>query len=147
LFFADLLHLYTDLLPPLVERKKRESERVMPTRKRTAIVDQRISRTSLTDGANPQELLELQHAKQNPVREASPERVPSLPVAPTTEEQQDDSSRSETPDPAAAAEPTAQDKSLSSGATSLSRAGSAETSRLRGPRGRFFCFNLTLLPS
>lgn len=44
----------------------------MPFRKRTALVDQRISRSRLSIEANPQELLEAQHALTNPRRAISP---------------------------------------------------------------------------
>lgn len=44
----------------------------MPVRKRTALVDQRISRSHLSIEANPQELLEAQHALTNPRRAISP---------------------------------------------------------------------------
>ena len=44
----------------------------MPVRKRTALVDQRISRSRLSIEANPQELLEAQHALTNPRRAISP---------------------------------------------------------------------------
>lgn len=112
----------------------------MPTRKRTTIVDQRISRSSLTDGADPQELLGLQHLKQNPPRSSSPEPS-SAPPAPVAKEQQQESIAEQpaapvTAPPAASYDLTAQDKVIASGASSLSRAGSAETSRLRGPRGQ-----------
>ncbi|KAK8849456.1 hypothetical protein IAR55_004789 [Kwoniella newhampshirensis] len=72
LFLADLINHYSALFPPLVERKKKDADRVMPVRKRTALVDQRISRSSLGSEADPQHLLELQHAKQHPQRGLSP---------------------------------------------------------------------------
>ncbi|WRT69442.1 uncharacterized protein IL334_006428 [Kwoniella shivajii] len=72
LFLADLINQYTALFPTLVEKKKKESDRVMPIRKRTALVDQRISRSSLSGETDPQHLLELQHAMQHPQRAISP---------------------------------------------------------------------------
>jgi hypothetical protein len=149
LFFADLIHLYSEILPPLVERKKRESERVMPTRKRTTIVDQRISRSSLTDGADPQELLGLQHLKQNPPRSSSPEPS-SAPPAPIAEEQTQGGVEEQPTAPATATLTTsydlsAQDKVIASGAANLSRTGSGETSRLRGPRGKLHSRTMVVL--
>lgn len=44
----------------------------MPVRKRTVLVDQRISRSRLSAEADPRELLEQQHAMQNPPRMMSP---------------------------------------------------------------------------
>lgn len=44
----------------------------MPVRKRTALVDQRISRSRLSAETSPQELLEAQHALTNPRRAISP---------------------------------------------------------------------------
>jgi len=44
----------------------------MPVRKRTALVDQRISRSSLSGGEDPQHLLEQQHALANPSKATSP---------------------------------------------------------------------------
>ncbi|WWD20080.1 hypothetical protein CI109_104554 [Kwoniella shandongensis] len=82
LFLADLINLYSALFPPLVEKKKKETERVMPVRKRTALVDQRISRSSLGGETDPQHLLELQHAKQHPHRGPSPASSATAPVAP-----------------------------------------------------------------
>lgn len=43
----------------------------MPIRKRTALVDQRISRSQLDGASDPQQLLELQHALANPSKTAS----------------------------------------------------------------------------
>lgn len=72
LFLGDLITLYTQIFPSLVEKKKEEKERVMPVRKRTALVDQRISRSRLSAETSPQELLEAQHALTNPRRAISP---------------------------------------------------------------------------
>jgi hypothetical protein len=72
LFLGDLITLYSQIFPPLVDRKKEEKERVMPVRKRTALVDQRISRSRLSSETNPQDLLEAQHALTNPRRPISP---------------------------------------------------------------------------
>jgi hypothetical protein len=52
----------------------------MPVRKRTALVDQRISRSRLSGETNPQDLLEAQHALTNPRRPISP--IPENKVLP-----------------------------------------------------------------
>ncbi len=49
----------------------------MPVRKRTALVDQRVSRSRLGAKADPRELLEQQHALQNPPRAVSPSPIMS----------------------------------------------------------------------
>jgi hypothetical protein len=67
-----LITLYSQIFPPLVDKKKEEKERVMPVRKRTALVDQRISRSRLSAETNPQDLLEAQHALTNPRRSITP---------------------------------------------------------------------------
>ncbi|WVR08274.1 hypothetical protein IAU60_005321 [Kwoniella sp. DSM 27419] len=72
LFLADLINHYSALFPNLVEKKKRDADRVMPIRKRTALVDQRISRSSLGSEKDPQQLLEQQHAMQHPARATTP---------------------------------------------------------------------------
>ena len=72
LFVADLITNYSALFPALVEKKKQEAERVMPTRKRTALVDQRISRSQLNGGSDPQQLLEQQHALAHPAKGDTP---------------------------------------------------------------------------
>jgi hypothetical protein len=66
--FIDLLKNYDALLPPTIARKKRESERKVPIRKRTAPIDMRLSRSriSFDAGANPQALLAAQKVAQNP---------------------------------------------------------------------------------
>lgn len=75
LFLADLINHYADLFPPLVEKKKKESDRVLPVRKRTALVDQRISRSRLGEEMDPQQLLEQQHALAHP---SIPLKAPAL---------------------------------------------------------------------
>lgn len=69
LFLADLITTYHTVFPPLVDKKKKEAERVLPVRKRTALVDQRISRASFGSiGSNgltevqQQQVLEQHHA-------------------------------------------------------------------------------------
>ncbi|KAF5316623.1 hypothetical protein D9619_006671 [Psilocybe cf. subviscida] len=66
LLFIDLLNHYETLLPPTISRKKRESERRVPLRKRTAPVDMRLSRSRISVGADTQQLLAAQQIAQNP---------------------------------------------------------------------------------
>lgn len=60
LFLIDLLKNYDSILPPTIERKKRESERRVPVRKRTAPVDMRMSRGKLSVGSPSREILAAQ---------------------------------------------------------------------------------------
>ena len=89
--FIDLLQHYADIIPPTISKKKRESDRKGPIRKRTAPVDMRMSRSRLSVGADPREILEAQMVAKNPAmkRAASPAPpVPPLPaVAAPTQEQ------------------------------------------------------------
>ena len=64
--FIDLVTNYDDILPPTIARKKRESERKVPIRKRTAPVDMRLSRSRISMGADTQQLLAAQQVAQNP---------------------------------------------------------------------------------
>lgn len=71
----DLVAHYPSIFPALMERKARETEaaaahaRRMPVRKRTAMVDQRISRSSLGHGPRSSEngarLLAMQHEERS----------------------------------------------------------------------------------
>lgn len=54
-FFMDLMQHYDVLLPPTLAKKKRESERKVPQRKRTAIVDMRMKRSNLTNHSDLKE--------------------------------------------------------------------------------------------
>ncbi|KAL7424901.1 Rho-GTPase-activating protein 8 [Cryptotrichosporon argae] len=47
LFLADLVRHYDGVFPALLDKKKKEADRIMPVRKRTALVDQRMSRSKL----------------------------------------------------------------------------------------------------
>lgn len=71
LFLADLIRHYTALFPPLVEKLKAETDRPMPVKKRTVLVDQRVSRSSLGKDVDPQHLLELQRAQMRATSPAS----------------------------------------------------------------------------
>ncbi|KAJ3508730.1 hypothetical protein NLJ89_g5595 [Agrocybe chaxingu] len=64
--FIDLLKHYDALLPPTIARKKRESERKVPIRKRTAPIDMRLSRSRISVGADAAQLLVAQQLAQNP---------------------------------------------------------------------------------
>jgi len=80
--FIDLVKNYDVLLPPTIARKKRESERKVPIRKRTAPVDMRLSRSRISVGADAKQLLAAQQVAQNPslVKSAkSPELSPLPP--------------------------------------------------------------------
>ncbi|KAJ4473838.1 hypothetical protein J3R30DRAFT_3296406 [Lentinula aciculospora] len=77
LLFLDLLKNYEDILPPTIARKKRDSERKIPLRKRTAPMDMRIHRSRLSTGIDAKQLLAAQHAAQG--RTKSPPPVPPMP--------------------------------------------------------------------
>ncbi|KAJ6591706.1 hypothetical protein DFH09DRAFT_182307 [Mycena vulgaris] len=66
LLFIDLVKSYAAIIPPTIARKKRESERKIPLRKRTAPVDMRLSRSRISVGADTQQLLAAQQVAQNP---------------------------------------------------------------------------------
>lgn len=91
--FFDLLKHYTDLIPPTIARKKRESDRKMPIRKRTAPIDMRVSRSRLSVAMSPKEVFEAQMSARNPnMRPSSrapspaPPPVPALPPLPADTE-------------------------------------------------------------
>ncbi|KAG8899596.1 hypothetical protein FRB99_006560 [Tulasnella sp. 403] len=87
LFFADLIRHHETVLPPTIERKKRENaQRAMPTRKRTKLVDARQMRRSIDASADPRKLLEAQFilneegaakARAAPVPQPTPAPAPS----------------------------------------------------------------------
>ncbi|KAJ6621349.1 hypothetical protein B0H10DRAFT_2432380 [Mycena sp. CBHHK59/15] len=66
LLFMDLVKNYAAIIPPTIARKKRESERKIPIRKRTAPVDMRLSRSRISVGADTKQLLAAQQVAQNP---------------------------------------------------------------------------------
>ena len=72
---------YEEILPPTIAKKKHDSERKVPTRKRTAPVDMRLSRSRISIGADAKQLLAAQQAAQNPSlsRIKSPPPIPPLP--------------------------------------------------------------------
>lgn len=78
LLIIDLLTKYDKILPPTIARKKRESERKVPIRKRTAPIDMRMSRSRLSvTNVDPKVLLAAQQAAQSGSR--SPPPVPPVP--------------------------------------------------------------------
>lgn len=90
-FLSDLVRLRDEILPSTIEaRAQREKDRFKPQRKRTAPVDQRLSRSSLGGGldANDQQrLLEEQMHRKDPssASKASEKNdLPPLPVSSPT---------------------------------------------------------------
>ncbi|PFH51886.1 hypothetical protein AMATHDRAFT_58092 [Amanita thiersii Skay4041] len=77
LLFTDLINNYESILPPTIARKKRESERKVPIRKRTAPVDMRLSRSRISFGADAKQLLVAQQVAQNPTFATSKSPDPS----------------------------------------------------------------------
>ncbi|KZP11489.1 hypothetical protein FIBSPDRAFT_1050728 [Athelia psychrophila] len=76
LLFIDLIKNYDAILPPTISRKKRESERKVPVRKRTVMVDMRSTRANISAGATVRDISAAQ-----PKIVAPP--VPPLPSAAT----------------------------------------------------------------
>nr|VWO94596.1 Ribonuclease 3 (EC (Ribonuclease III) (RNase III) [Ganoderma boninense] len=56
LLFMDLVNKYDQILPPAILKKKRESDRKVPVRRRTRPVDMRMSRSRISAGADLKEL-------------------------------------------------------------------------------------------
>ncbi|KAJ7890684.1 hypothetical protein B0H14DRAFT_3081767 [Mycena olivaceomarginata] len=82
---------YAAIIPPTLARKKRESERKIPLRKRTAPVDMRLSRSRISVGADTKQLLAAQQVAQNPSLhrssrsiDANAPPVPPVPPMPPT---------------------------------------------------------------
>jgi len=86
LLFMDLINKYDAIVPPAIERKKRESQRKMPVRRRTRPVDMRMSRSRISAGADLKELHAQQLAQRSGVRlsKGSPPPLPSLPAVPAS---------------------------------------------------------------
>ncbi|EIN06168.1 hypothetical protein PUNSTDRAFT_145491 [Punctularia strigosozonata HHB-11173 SS5] len=80
-FFMDLLKYYDQLLPPTITKKKRESERKVPIRKRTAPIDMRMHRSRLSVGSDVREQLAAVETgkKLPPVVAPEPVRPPVIP--------------------------------------------------------------------
>ena len=81
-FFLDLLKHYDVLIPPTLAKKKRESERKAPVRKRTALVDMRLSRSRINIGADTRQLLAAQQIAQNPSLAPKSVKSPELSSVP-----------------------------------------------------------------
>ncbi|KAG6328564.1 hypothetical protein ID866_10525, partial [Astraeus odoratus] len=131
LLFIDLLKHYDDLLPPTIEKKKRESERRVPVRKRTAPVDMRMSRGKISVGSTTPEILVAQRAAQKiiskPVTDAPPpaqEKSTVSPIQMTTE-------------PEAMESPPATETETASEAQSASPSSVAEDTNAAPPRPTF----------
>ncbi|GBE86582.1 predicted protein [Sparassis crispa] len=89
LLFIDLLNKYAEILPPTILKKKRESERKVPVRRRTRPVDMRLSRSRISAGADLKELHAQQLAQRTGLKNAgSPPAVPAanIPILPQVAE-------------------------------------------------------------
>ena len=60
----DLVQHYDRLLPPTLTKKKRESERKVPQRKRTAMVDMRMRRSNISDVSDLKEAIVQQNNRR-----------------------------------------------------------------------------------
>ncbi|KAI0343232.1 hypothetical protein BDW22DRAFT_1407130 [Trametopsis cervina] len=78
LLFIDLVERYDEILPPTITKKKRDSERKVPIRKRTRPMDMRMSRSRISAGADLKELAAQQLAQRG-LKAKSPPPVPPLP--------------------------------------------------------------------
>ena len=74
----DLLNKYDRILPPAIVKKKRESERKVPVRRRTRPVDMRMSRSRISAGADLKELHAQQLAQRGIKVTKSPPPVPRV---------------------------------------------------------------------
>ncbi|TFY76207.1 hypothetical protein EWM64_g7805, partial [Hericium alpestre] len=100
MFFIDLIKYYTQILPPTIAKKKRDSERKVPIRKRTAPIDMRMSRSRLSQGTEARDWLLAQRAAGQ-----VPPAVPPLPIGAST--------AAAAPPPVAPAEPAPVPKPVS----------------------------------
>ena len=87
--FMDLINKYDSIVPPAIERKKRESQRKTPVRRRTRPIDMRMSRSRISAGADLKELQAEQLAQRTGLRMSRgasprPPSVSSLPVVPAS---------------------------------------------------------------
>lgn len=90
-FLSDLVRLREEILPSTIEaRAQREKDRFKPQRKRTAPVDQRLSRSSLgggLDASDQHRLLEEQMYRKDPSsasKSSEKSELPPLPVSTPT---------------------------------------------------------------
>ena len=82
MLFMDLVNKYDEILPPAILKKKRESERKVPVRRRTRPVDMRMSRSRISAGMDLKELQAQQLAQRGLNVKKSPPPVPSI-IAPS----------------------------------------------------------------
>ncbi|TFK51765.1 hypothetical protein OE88DRAFT_1658375 [Heliocybe sulcata] len=86
LLFMDLVNHYSEILPPTIAKKKRESERKIPLRKRTAPMDMRMSRSRISVSASASELLAVQERAKKQGEPLPPvpgaDKSPAPPPAP-----------------------------------------------------------------
>ncbi|OSD03102.1 hypothetical protein PYCCODRAFT_1494927 [Trametes coccinea BRFM310] len=78
LLFIDLVSKYDEILPPAIAKKKRESERKVPIRRRTRPVDMRMSRSRISAGADLKELAAQQLAQRGLKVVKSPPPIPAV---------------------------------------------------------------------
>ncbi|KAJ7066747.1 hypothetical protein C8F01DRAFT_1020317 [Mycena amicta] len=81
LMFIDLMKTPT-IIRDTISKKKRESERKIPLRKRTAPVDMRLSRSRISVGADTKQLLAAQQVAQNPSLHRSSKSIEIVPPVP-----------------------------------------------------------------
>ena len=83
MFFVDLVNHYEDVLPPTIAKKKADTERKVPLRKRTAPIDMRMSRSRLSAGTEARDWLAVQRAQGGvPPPAPPPVPVPAVPPPP-----------------------------------------------------------------
>ncbi|EKM49960.1 uncharacterized protein PHACADRAFT_264420 [Phanerochaete carnosa HHB-10118-sp] len=103
LLFIDLLSKYAAILPPTVEKKKREFERKVPVRKRTRPTDMRMSRSRISAGADLKEL-QAQALAQRGLKVKS---EPTVPPVPAISDMHKDAQQLPSPDQSATSESSA----------------------------------------
>ena len=81
----DLINHYAEVLPSTISRKKADTERKVPIRKRTAPIDLRMSRARLSAGTEARDWLAIQRAQGN-VPPPVPPPAPPVPPAPQVSE-------------------------------------------------------------
>ncbi|KAI0051035.1 hypothetical protein FA95DRAFT_1555078 [Auriscalpium vulgare] len=79
MLFIDLVKYYSEILPPTIAKKNTETERKIPLRKRTALVDLRMSRSRLSAGSDARDWLAAQRASGKVPPPVPP--VPPIPAA------------------------------------------------------------------
>ena len=84
MLFIDLVSKYDEILPPAIAKKKRESERKVPVRRRTRPVDMRMSRSRISAGADLKELAAQQLAQRGIKVKSPPPTHAVIPPSPPT---------------------------------------------------------------